>query len=73
MLRAELRDGPFREVRDLLAELLKAGDLLAEAPRYADGPPRFDHVLQRDAGDALQFLPCPVTGQVEEHPDRRLG
>ena len=72
VLRAELRDGPFREVRDLLAELLQRGDLLTETPRYTDGLARFDHVLQRDAGDALEFFPRPVAGQVEEHPDRGL-
>lgn len=73
VLRAELRDGPFREVRNLLAELLQRGDLLTETPRHADGLPRLDHVLQRDAGDALEFFPRPVAGQVEEHPDRGLG
>ena len=45
----------------------------AEAPRHADGLARFDHVLQRYAWDALEFLPRPVTGQVEKHPDRGLG
>ena len=73
VLRPELRDGPFREVRDLLAELLQRSDLLAATPRYADGLARFDHVLQRDAGDALQLFPRPVAGQVEEHPHRGLG
>ena len=73
VLRAELRDSALGEVSHLLTELLKAGDLLTETPRHADGLPRFDHVLQRDAGDAFQLLPGPVAGQVEEHPDRGLG
>ena len=73
VLRAELRDGPFSEVRDLLAELLQRGDFLTETPRHADGLPRLDHVLQRYAWNPFEFLPGPVAGQVEEHPHRGLG
>ena len=72
VLRPELRDGGFGEIRDLFAELLQRGDLLGEAPRYADSLAGLDHVFLRDAGDAPQFLPGPVAGQVEEHPDRGL-
>ena len=48
---------------------MERSNLLAEASRYADGLPRLDHVLQRDAGNALELLPRPVAGQMEEHPD----
>ena len=68
VLRAELRHRGLSEVGHLLGELLQRGDLLAEAPRHTDGLARFDQVLQRDAGDTLEFLPRPVAGQVEEHP-----
>lgn len=73
VLSPELSYGSLREVRNLLTELLHRGDLLAEAPRHADGLAGFDHVLQCDAGGTLQLFPRPVAGQVEEHPDRGLG
>ena len=70
MLPAKFLNGIPGEGGHLLAELPEVGDLMVEAPGYANGLTRLDHVLELDAWDPFEFLPCPESGKVEKHPDR---
>ena len=73
VLGTELVDSLTSEGGDLLRELLEDLHIMGEAAGDTDGLLGLDHVLEFDAGDPPELLPCPEAREMEKCPDGGLG